>query len=434
MQSARIVIGSRGSVLAGVAAAVLCLSLDPALAQVPDVGPSGPVGPVISRPSPETYTTTTIPDSSSGPTAEEPEGGPRRAIADAKDAIGLGTVDGYQRALTILWVDVFNKRDIPPQQLQRAKDLRAFARSELKRTHQAALEREQREAERQRAAEEVERKRQEAEMQRRDEEATQAIRGMLDDLASKWGATRRSGPDATGGMVFMGSDQGGDTSAKPSGGATDGFVFMGSGESVFSKGTKDSAPVIVSADPDHDRLAGEPLKDSPAALQVNRLAAAVRSEASVGEANPRTEVFLDALEVGNDWAESYRYLQEMREKFPDNLAIRDAKTFFEGMTQRIDEVSPLSMEDYFRREMGLDPTKDRDQRQAESDYKTLALVRRAQAQIRDETAGAREYEVALKLLKQARARHGENLWLRDLSNYFEGSLYSYQMELTGSNP
>ena len=98
----------------------------------------------------------------------------------------------------------------------------------------------------------------------------------------------------------------------------------------------------------------------------------------------------------------------------------------------LDEVFLLSTEDYFWENMGLDLAKDRDQRRAESDDETWALVKRAQAQVVDEAAGVREYEAAFRLLEQARARHAENLWLRDLSNYFEGSLYSLQMGLTSA--
>lgn len=287
--------------------------------------------------------------------------------------------------------------------------------------------------------EKIERKRAEAQRQRDLEASKQAIGGMLNDLASTWGATPPAGSGGAGGLGFMSSDDNTAINAGDPDGTTGSLEFMGTGQPLFSKGTKDSAPPLAFYDPKHQTLAGEPLKDSVApvrkrqlaAVDVNRLAARVKAQASSGKANPRTEVFLSALEVGKgDWAESYRHLQDARKRFPDNLAIRDAKNFFEGLTHRLDEVLPLAMEDMYREAMGVDPTKDRDQRRAESDYETWDLVKRAQAQVVDEAAGAREYEVALKLLERAQARHADNLWLRDLSNYFEGSLYSLQMGLT----
>lgn len=293
------------------------------------------------------------------------------------------------------------------------------------------------EAERQR--QEAERQRQEAERQRQVEEAKQAIGGMLDDLASQWGA---SGSGETGGLGFMSSDDNTAINAGDNDDTTGSLQFMGSGQSLFSRGTKDSAPPLAFGDPNR-KLAGEPLKDSVApvrkrqlaAVDVNRLAASVKAKPSAGKANPRTEVFLDALEVGkDDWAKSYRYLQEARKKYPDNLAIRDAKSFFEGLTSSLDEVAPLYFEEL--RKMTADimfsqmAGREGAEKQAEIDYETWALVERAYAQLgKGKENKVSDYQAANRLFKEAQKRNPDHLGIRDSANFFEGALYREQMGL-----
>lgn len=259
---------------------------------------------------------------------------------------------------------------------------------------QANLEREQKERERQVA---------EAELQRKLSEAKVKTSALLESLSDEFGSS---------------GDQPG---SAPS---TDSLEFMGSNEPLFSKGSKSSAPVDLRFMEPDEPLVNDSEVSQKDSINERQVQTDLIRDAAVGTQTPdkvnrKTEVLLDALQVGNgDWEQSLKYLVKARNRFPDDLAIRDANFFLLGLTEHFEHLS----EDYYWKELEKDlgiPEKS-----PELDYETWALFERAKAKLYDD-----DNEAALELYRQAHKRSPKHMTIRDMVNYLEGRIAAQQTML-----
>ncbi|MBT7291200.1 MAG: hypothetical protein HN838_01610 [Rhodospirillaceae bacterium] len=263
----------------------------------------------------------------------------------------------------------------------------------------------------------LERQQQEAAWQRQLDTAKQTIGGMLNNLADEWGASGSPGSsDASGDLDFADPGRAETTS--------DGFDFIESGEQASPPAHNDSSVVdLTFIDPDEPMVVdprsvkGESAVDTLPPVQAEQLRDAVKSAAPTGDAR-KTEILLDALEVGNsDWNASLSYLAAARRKFPDDLAVRDAMATLMGIAGLFDDGGlPAN----FGADM-LGPLDD----DTGLDYDSWALLRRAEERISSARNSA-DWQVVHELFEQAQEKNPGQLRLRDWANYTEGVIIGMQ--------
>lgn len=153
-----------------------------------------------------------------------------------------------------------------------------------------------------------------------------------------------------------------------------------------------------------------------------KLRDAIRGSGAPGASESRTHVLLDALEVGGgDWGKSLNYLVEAGAKFPDDLNIRDADKYFEGLTFYLSETECRECMDRRMNSLlfdynflyGLrDPNKG-------LDYQAFSLVQRAN-KAWDKAIDTNDWDSAARLMRQAHELKPDHLKIRDNANYLEG--------------
>lgn len=265
----------------------------------------------------------------------------------------------------------------------------------------------------------ISRQHEEAERQKQLDRSKRVIGGMLNDLAEEFGTS--SSPNssgASGGLNF--ADSGGAEVA------SNGLSFMTPGMQTTSPANQDTSVVdLTFMDPnkpmvvDPRTVEGEAAARGPTPLQTAELRDAVRSAEATG-GNRKTEILLDALEVGNtDWTLSLSYLEEARHRFPGDLAIRDALATLMGInaTFGLDGGSVFpnfgsDMLGSFGDIAGLD-------------YETHALLQRAAAKFSTAMTSS-DWEVVHRLFAQAHERMPHQLRIRDWANYSEGTVIGLQ--------
>ena len=267
----------------------------------------------------------------------------------------------------------------------------------------------------------LDQQRQEARWQQQLGTAKQVIGGMLNNLADAWGTANSSNSDAaTDGMDF----------AAPDGAAVEsgGLEFVAPGEPVKTvpPANQDSSVVdLTFMDPDAPMVVNprtvkenEPTPSQiEQPVQTEQLKDAIKSGELSGDVR-KTEILLDALEIGaTDWNASLSYLDQARQKYPDDLAVRDAMTTLMGIVGVLDDggssanfgaglLEPLDVD------TGLD-------------YETWALLQRASVKISSANNSV-DWQVVHGLLEQAHEKSPEQLRIRDWANYTEGTVIGMQ--------
>ena len=282
-------------------------------------------------------------------------------------------------------------------------------------------------------------------------QAQQAIGGMLDDLASQWGATGSS--DQPIDMDFAGSQ------AIPS---DDSLEFVASKEPLFSKGTKESAPVDLTFDEgtrlpvvDPRVVKGEMTAEEARTARQNALKAQssimlgalmtgqgdydkalsylreaqklrpddlgikkaigytlyLRDKKSGMVASPKAGAILDALEYGKgDWQASTNYLKDWYRMDPENLPVRDALNFTEGMGGCLLPPNEIPLPSGYKAPSQKGKVHD-------------STINKAM-----QSFNAGEYEKAYNYYKKAHEQNPEDLGVRDMMNFSEGSWAALQTE------
>ena len=294
-----------------------------------------------------------------------------------------------------------------------------------------------------RAAAEAEGRRATDEMRRQQERAAAQtkINEVLDGLAKEFGASHSPGPSS-------------DQLTFPHTSSSDALDFSHPGEPRFSKGSESSAPVdlrfmrpgtpavvdprVVKGEmtPEQARLARETelrvradialgarmvgTGNYAEALRFLRDAEKLKPDdlgikKAIGYTlylrdrrtmppSPKAEALLDALEYGQgDWRTSVEYLKDLYLKNPNNLPVRDALNFAEGLSGYW---SPPG-------EIPLPPG-----------YKAPFLKGEAHALAMKgvDSLGAREYERAHDYFRKAHQQSPDDLGIRDMVHFSEGFL------------
>ncbi len=280
----------------------------------------------------------------------------------------------------------------------------------------------------------------ELERQRRAEELARAA-GRIDDVLG--GISDSLGADG-GNAVPVGSDFDSDPDTNLSD-AVAGADQPSSGLGTRTPATGSNASVFVDSnvvdlrDLDGDR----PITVDPSVLRAPSTTPALASMSRQAQtqwvqqsgnalrvpapaSKNRTTVLLDALEVGRtDWEESFEWLTTARERYPDDLDVRDAHRYFAGLTSGMGQcprcdaacLRQVIQESFDDAVLGRTP-------QEQYDYETWSLLERGFALTAKADPSSEDFEVALRLYRQAYERNPEELNLRDILNFTEGEYHA----------
>ncbi|MBN2568149.1 MAG: tetratricopeptide repeat protein [Deltaproteobacteria bacterium] len=285
----------------------------------------------------------------------------------------------------------------------------------------------------------------EAETQRKRAEAKTKIDKMLDELTKDFDNPQVPSTSASS-LRFSDAS------------SPNALEFVSPGESLFSKGSKSSAPVdLTFMDPDKPMVVDprvvkgemtpvEARKDWEDEIKVKArvtLAAALVGQGDYDGAmsylrkaekdrpddlgikkaitytmylrdrksmppSPKAEALLDALEYGKgDWQRSVEYLKDAYKKDPNDLPARDALQFAEGMSGYWLHPGEIPLP---------------------SSYKA-PLVKSEVQKLEDkgiQSIRAREYEKAYGYFRKAHEQSPEDLGIRDVMNFLEGAWAAQQ--------